>query len=470
MLDNERFGWCALVLVSYGLLCLWARWQYKRSFSRQMSGKETSEAESRHGTFLIAYASQSGTASQLAKCCAAKLEGIMSYQILPLNQVNSEILSNTQQALFVVSTFGEGKAPDNGAGFARRYFERQSDVDLSHLHFSVMALGDRLYQQFCAFGHQVYQGLCLLGAKPLFATIEACASESERYENVVQDWARQLKLAQNNAPKSNKQPDSFHPCLFTQRTLLNPDSLGAGAYHLCFKPQNEALNSWQAGDLVEIKIHSEQSQTRSHGKQSTIHQAKRKYSIASIAQEGQIELLVRQLILDDGSLGLGSGWLTQDLTLNSSVEMRLCDNPGFHAVEAQRPLILIGSGTGLAGLRAHLKQREQQGARNNWLIFGERTAQHDNFFNDEIAKYQASGLLTQVDLAFSRDKYAQSYVQDCLFAKADELQQWLDLGAAIYVCGKKSGMANSVDDALKFILAERYDDLIEHGLYRRDVY
>ena len=147
------------------------------------------------------------------------------------------------------------------------------------------------------------------------------------------------------------------------------------------------------------------------------------------------------------------------------------ENRSFHPPEDARPLILIGNGTGIAGLRAHLHARARAGYRRNWLLFGERTAQHDFFFRSEIEAWRDTGVLERVDLAFSRDQAARRYVQHLVAAAAAEVRTWVSAGAAVYVCGSLQGMAGGVSDAFADALgAEALTRLIEEGRYRRDVY
>ncbi|MBU2323731.1 MAG: flavodoxin, partial [Gammaproteobacteria bacterium] len=136
-----------------------------------------------------------------------------------------------------------------------------------------------------------------------------------------------------------------------------------------------------------------------------------------------------------------------------------------------RPLILIGNGTGLAGLRSLLRARVAAGQRRNWLLFGERSAAHDFYCRDELQGYLADGSLARLDLAFSRDQAERLYVQQRLRAAADELRSWLQAGAALYVCGSLQGMAAEVDGVLRELLGETaLQALVEDGRYRRDVY
>lgn len=199
--------------------------------------------------------------------------------------------------------------------------------------------------------------------------------------------------------------------------------------------------------------------------------AMREYSIASIASDGVLELIVRQERHSDGSLGLASGWLTEHAPLGSAISLRVRRNSGFHLPVDPVPMILLGNGTGLAGLRSLLKARIADGQQRNWLLFGERNIAHDYHCQDELQGWLASGDLELLDLAFSRDQAEKVYVQDRLRESADVLRKWLADGAVIYVCGSLQGMAAGVDQVLVEVLgSEAVERLIEQGRYRRDVY
>ena len=197
----------------------------------------------------------------------------------------------------------------------------------------------------------------------------------------------------------------------------------------------------------------------------------REYSIASIPADGALHLLVRQMQREDGTPGLGSGWLCRHAQPGNPIALRVRRNPNFHPPATGTPMVLIGNGTGLAGLRAHLRARVQSGATRNWLLFGERQRAHDFFHAEELLAWQAQGMLEHLDLAFSRDGGEHRYVQHALRAQAGRLRQWIDEGAAVYVCGSLAGMAPEVDAALRDILGgERLESLRAEGRYRRDVY
>jgi sulfite reductase (NADPH) flavoprotein alpha-component len=105
------------------------------------------------------------------------------------------------------------------------------------------------------------------------------------------------------------------------------------------------------------------------------------------------------------------------------------------------------------------------------LLFGERNAEHDRLFGDELAAWTLEGHLAQLDLAYSRDAGDVRYVQDLLVARQESLLRFIDAGAVIHVCGSAVGMAQAVDRALRQLVGEsRVDHLLAEGRYRRDVY
>lgn len=133
-------------------------------------------------------------------------------------------------------------------------------------------------------------------------------------------------------------------------------------------------------------------------------------------------------------------------------------------------MILIGAGTGMAGLRVHLLHRQKRELGGAWLLFGERSAAHDLYYGDDIKAWQVDGTLAKTDLVFSRDTAPKRYVQDLVAERGAEICAWLERGAALMVCGGLE-MAAAVQEALVSICGqERLDQMTQDGLYRRDIY
>ena len=146
------------------------------------------------------------------------------------------------------------------------------------------------------------------------------------------------------------------------------------------------------------------------------------------------------------------------------------------------PVIMCGPGTGIAPFRAFLQERELGGAHGRaWLFFGDQHEASDFLFRDELRGWLGSGVLSRLDLAFSRDGTKKVYVQDRMAEHAAELWRWFQDGACFYVCGDASRMARDVDATLRRIAMRegRLDEdqarewmaaLGKQGRYHRDVY
>ena len=95
--------------------------------------------------------------------------------------------------------------------------------------------------------------------------------------------------------------------------------------------------------------------------------------------------------------------------------------------EGDRPIIMIGPGTGIAPFRAFLEERRALGAKGrNWLFFGDQCQAHDFLYREELEAMLADGALTRLDTAFSRDQREKIYVQHRMLEHARELWGWLD--------------------------------------------
>ncbi len=151
-------------------------------------------------------------------------------------------------------------------------------------------------------------------------------------------------------------------------------------------------------------------------------------------------------------------------------------------VDPDAPMIMVGPGTGIAPFRAFLEHRQVTGAKGrNWLFFGDQHRDADFIYEDELGAMSRSGLLTRLDLAFSRDQAEKIYVQSRMRENGRDLYAWLEEGGTFYVCGDASRMAKDVDDALHDVIvthggrtpeaaADYVDDLRKSKRYLRDVY
>ncbi len=215
----------------------------------------------------------------------------------------------------------------------------------------------------------------------------------------------------------------------------------------------------------------------------------RLYSISSSpkAHPGEVHLTVasvRYHSLDRERKGVCSTFLADRVTLETTpVPVFVHKSPSFGVpADGDVPMIMVGPGTGIAPFRAFLEERRASNAKGkNWLFFGDQKQECDYMYQSELEGYVSSGLLTRLDLAFSRDQPEKIYVQDRMIEQSVELWSWLEKGAHLYVCGDAKRMAKDVDRALHTVIesqggltevqaAEYVKMLKTNKRYQRDVY
>ena len=212
----------------------------------------------------------------------------------------------------------------------------------------------------------------------------------------------------------------------------------------------------------------------------------RLYSISSSLKthEGEVHITVARncfTINDEKYHGLCSNYLAF-LNENSTFEFYVHKNSQFKLPAAEKDIIMIGPGTGIAPFRAFIEERDATGASGkSWLFFGDQHFETDFLYQTEIQSYLQTGSLTRANVAFSRDQREKVYVQHKMLAQEEEFYRWLEAGAYVYVCGAKEPMSADVEKALLQIImntgnktqeqAEDYlNQLKEEGRYEKDVY
>ena len=213
----------------------------------------------------------------------------------------------------------------------------------------------------------------------------------------------------------------------------------------------------------------------------------RLYSIASSQAEvgEEVHLTVGVVRFDafgQTHLGGASGFLAERLEEGGKVRVFVEHNDNFRLPDHDTPVIMIGPGTGIAPFRAFLQERDNAGATGqNWLFFGNPHFSRDFLYQVELQDYLKRGVLSKLDVAFSRDQAQKVYVQDKLQAKGAEVWNWLQQGAHLYICGDGNRMAKDVHQALLNIAAEHgglsadaaadyFEQLRETKRYQKDVY
>ena len=453
--DPVRWLWAALAVGLWLLTIALVRWSQARA-RRAAAGSAALAPAGDAPPVLVAFASQTGLAEELAWMTARSLSDAGTpARVMPLGDLQPAGLKAAGRILIVASTTGEGDAPDALSRFVRQ--SMKAPADLTGLSYGLLALGDRTYADFCGFGRALDGWLQRSGAAPLFDRIEVDDGDT----GAVRHWQHQLALLTGSTVQADWTPPAYDRWRLVERTQLNPGSPGGEAWLLAFGPVDHAP-AWVAGDIAGISLPAIDGQPAP---------GSREYSVASLPADGRAEFIVRLMHRPDGTPGLASGWLTRDLAVGDAVEMRIRTNRSFHGPSPETPLILIGNGTGLAGLRAHWKARAARPHGGTWLMFGERTRAHDAFLDAELQAALASGSLTRLDRVFSRDAGDGRYVQQLVSEHAADLSAWVDRGATIFVCGSLEGMSTGVQAALEAVLGtERLLALTEAGRYRRDVY
>ena len=503
MSELERIALALLLALFYGAFC----W-YCFSRHRVTAGGAVTQAD-----VVVAYASQSGRAHALAAKACEAFAGRAS--LCGLNQLTPNELQKSKTLLIVASTYGEGEAPDNGALFEKKFIRQAPELSLTDTPFAVVALGDSYYAGFCAFGRRVYSALQRCDARALADCIELDASKPEQEHEALTQLQALIKTLGGHfdidTAEDSVVPDRYRATLH-RRQRLNGASPSAPLYSLALNT-TDAVN-YSAGDIAEVyPLHDaalckqrlavlgltadatlelngqaipawrwlasrqwplpEKPAAIPAGQwlKTLPEEAPRQYTIANAYTPNTLQLVVRQQRNSAGELGLASGWLTERAELGGELELAIRDNQEFHTPPADQPLILIGNGSGIAGLRAHWQHRDDTGGEACWVLYGERDPGADRPFADELARLQAKGVIHELDCVYSRAGEHSEYVQQRLLRRGDLLKNWLGRNACIYVCGSRVGMGQGVHDALLELLGEpALDELQAAGRYRRDVY
>lgn len=451
-----------------------------------MAGGASASVPQSNVVLSLFYATETGNtkavAQQLEK--QAKARGIKT-KLIALNRVKpTDLEALNNPSVFLSSTHGEGDPPD----LAVRFFDACKEagkLQLDKLEYAVLGLGDSSYTEFCGAAVNLETILKNGGGKSFYETKLLDVD----YEAHVQAWIDALLSAMPGveaagvavstytpaaAPISGKGFSRLSTVKGTIKENINLNDLGSNkeTYHIEIAFQEPI--AYQPGDAAGIIVPQEEGVEKL---------TPRLYSIASsvLACPDELHLTVAlaKHVNEDGSEGFGitSHYLSK-LKADDEVEFYIQRNQRFRLPEDDRDIIMIGPGTGVAPFRAFMQERIERGCSGrSWLFFGDQYQHLDFLYQIEWQDWLEAGDLTKIDLAFSRDQKHKIYVQHRMQEHAEELMDWLDNGASLYVCGAKSPMSEDVETTLLEIAGSRHadprdwlDGLSEADRYVKDVY
>ncbi|WP_144107864.1 sulfite reductase subunit alpha [Paraburkholderia sp. BCC1886] len=535
----------------------------------------------------LLWASQTGNAESLTERYATRLmESGFEIRTSCMADYPASALAKAQYVLLMSSTFGDGDAPDNAQTFWTQLNSAEAP-DLAGVHFAVLALGDRNYDQFCGHGRRLDERFAARGASRLLERVD-CDGE---YQESADAWLERVIVRINeedaalhavppggmiNAVVPGTVPTKMQPATsqLVGNLRLNKPGAAKDTRYFSLSTQGsgieyeagDALGVWPSNcpELVDelIALSSSNAQTSVHvsgvgemrladaltrhyeiarpspdalafiaarsrdgalrellkperradlkqwlwGQQlaDVLHEfpvsltaaeltgllkrlQPRLYSIASSpkAHPGEVHLTVSAVRYSNGRRqrkGVSSTFLA-DRAEGANVPVFVQKSAHFRPPHSgDTPIVMVGPGTGVAPFRGFLHERRARGdTGRNWLFFGEQHAATDFYYRDELEGLRDSGVLTRLDVAFSRDQSEKIYVQDRMREQGAQLWSWLEEGAHVYVCGDASRMAKDVDATLKQVVAQHggmsedkaldyVTRLAQEKRYVRDVY
>jgi sulfite reductase alpha subunit-like flavoprotein len=465
----------------------------------------------------ILYVTETGNSKFLAGEIAKKLKAEGAHaKLKAADQYRLADFEKEKNLIVIVSTHGDGEIPAAG----KKFFEHitQNELALASLNYLTIALGDTNYPLFCQSGKDIDARLEKLGGKKLAERIDLDLdfenSIPEIFEKIVnifghQNWTPQqvrgdgvegvrgdgVEGVRGDGVEGVRGDGArvCHPALvagsissqkknFSGKILanINLNDIGSSKETRHIEIASDDEIHYEPGDSVGILFGNDE--LRIEGKITP-----RLYSIASSTNEhgNEVHLTVSLLRYIDKTgkevEGLFSGRLAR-LKIGEKINFYISRNRQFKLPADDKDIIMVGPGTGIAPFRSFLAERNYRGSSGkNWLFFGERNFQTDFLYQVEWQAHLESGLLSKIDLAFSRDQNHKIYVQDRIKENAQEIYRWLENGAYFYVCGDKENMARDVENTLLDVIASEgkigadearnyLDHLVKEDRYLRDVY
>jgi sulfite reductase alpha subunit-like flavoprotein len=399
----------------------------------------------------IIYVSETGNAKKIAGNLAALIKSSGGKaKMKAAEQYRFKDLAKVKNLILVTSTHGEGELPETGKGFYKFLLSEKPKLD--GLNYAILSLGDSNYSLFCEAG-KIFEGaLKDLGAKEFLPKLDVDLD----FEDFVPNWQNQIlqslsgSVVLESAVLAPKKKKLNYQGKILSNVILSDKGSNKAVHHIEIAADDLI---YDVGDALALKV----------GENSP-----RMYSIASAIEAFDGEAHITVAKVDNG---VCSTYLS-NLKEGDDVEFYISKNNNFKPPAIDRDVIMVGPGTGIAPFRGFIQQRDAKGASGkNWLFFGDQYSHTDFLYQSEWQEYLATGVLTKLDVAFSRDQEEKIYVQDRIRENADELKKWLDNGAYFYICGDKKNMAKDVEETLIGIVGEDYlNQMKEEGRYLKDVY
>ena len=529
----------------------------------QAQGSDAPGVATLHATVL--YGTQTGNCEELAERLVGLLrESGLGADLAALDDADPDRLAAASHLLVITSTYGEGEMPDNAELFWEA-LSADTAARLEHLQFSVLALGDSGYEDFCRAGQVLDTRLEQLGATRLAPRVDCDVDFEEPASAWLAEVVARLRAVADHldpadaaavpaaaAPAAPSKPKSrwnkknpFPSRLVANRLLSGPGSAKeirhvefdladsgieyAAGDALNVMPRNapalvdavllalgaapdtdvdgaplpaRLTTEWEISTpskdllktLAERAPESELAAVLARGERDTLDAwlwgrdvldllhgcdgaridpaelpdllrplQPRAYSISSspLASPDRIHLTVAAVRhgAETGRehQGVCSTFLADRCLEKDSAGISLQPDAAFRVPsDPDRPMIMVGPGTGIAPFRAFLHERAASAATGtNWLLFSDQHRASDYIYADELAEFTEQGVLHRLDLDFSRDQAEKIYVQTRMLEAARELYAWLEDGGHFYVCGDASRMAKDVDRALREVIASQ---------------
>ncbi len=470
----------------------------------------------------IISASQTGNARRVAEALrddllAAKL----NVKLVNAGDYKFKQIASEKLLIVVTSTQGEGEPPEEAVALHKFLFSKKAPK-LENTAFAVFSLGDSSYEFFCQSGKDFDSKLAELGGERLLdrvdADVEYQAAASEWRARVVDALKSRAPVAAPSQSVATGAVNEIHTSPYSKDAPLvaslsvnqkitgrNSEKdvrhieIDLGDSGLRYQP-GDALGVWYQNDpalvkeLVELLWLTGDEPVTVEGKTLPLNEALQWHfeltvNTANIVEkevENEVHVtvgVVRYDVEGRARAGGASSFLADRVEEEGELRVFIEHNDNFRLpANPETPVIMIGPGTGIAPFRAFMQQRAADEAPGkNWLFFGNPHFTEDFLYQVEWQRYVKEGVLTRIDLAWSRDQKEKVYVQDKLREQGAELWRWINDGAHIYVCGDANRMAKDVEQALLEVIAEFggmdteaadefLSELRVERRYQRDVY